>query len=104
MPARIFVSAPLPAAAATRLAAAGEVVVGAAGEGTSGDAFTEGAASFDAIVSMLTDRIDDALLATAPRVRVVANVAVGVYNIDLEACRARGVAVTNTPGVLSEAT
>ena len=58
----------------------------------------------DAWVTLLTDTIDAARLATAPRLRVVANVAVGVDNVDLAACRARGVVVTNTPGVLTEAT
>jgi glyoxylate reductase len=53
---------------------------------------------------LLTDRIDAALLAAAPRLRVVANMAVGYDNIDVEACTRRGVLVTNTPGVLTETT
>jgi glyoxylate reductase len=55
-------------------------------------------------VTVVTDRVDDALLSRAPRVRVVANVAVGYDNIDLRACAPRGIVVTNTPGVLTEAT
>jgi len=101
---RIFVSAPLPGDAVERLRAVGEVVIGDVNEGIAGSAFSAVAGEIDAIVSMLTDRIDASLLARAPRLRVVANVAVGVDNIDLAACRARGVVVTNTPGVLSEAT
>ena len=62
------------------------------------------AADKDALVTLLTDKVDDALLAAAPRVKIVANVAVGYDNIDLEACRKRGVTVTNTPGVLTAAT
>jgi glyoxylate reductase len=62
------------------------------------------AASADAIVATLSDRIDEELLARAPRLRVVANHAVGVDNIDLRACRARGVRATNTPDVLTDAT
>jgi glyoxylate reductase len=58
----------------------------------------------DALVCLLTLRVDDALLARAPKLRVVGNVAVGVDNIDLDACRARGVAVVNTPDVLTRAT
>lgn len=58
----------------------------------------------DALVSLLTSKIDARLLDAAPRLRVVANHAVGCDNVDLEACRARGVVVTNTPGVLTEAT
>jgi glyoxylate reductase len=101
---RIFVSAPLPGDDVARLAEPFEVVVGATGEGVYGEAFASGAATFDALLTLLTDRVDAGLLARAPNVRVVANVAVGVDNIDLDACRARGVVVTNTPGVLTEAT
>jgi len=58
----------------------------------------------DALVSLLLDRIDAALLARAPKLRVVANCAVGYDNVDLAAATAAGVAVTNTPDVLTEAT
>src|SRR4051812_29011406 len=58
-----------------------------------------------AVVCTLTDRIDAAVLdAAGPRLRVVANVAVGYDNIDVPAARERGVVVTNTPGVLDGAT
>ncbi|MDR7520229.1 MAG: D-glycerate dehydrogenase [Armatimonadota bacterium] len=60
------------------------------------------AAPCDGLLSLLTDRIDGALLDAAPRVRVVSNYAVGYDNIDVEAATARGVVVTNTPGVLTE--
>jgi glyoxylate reductase len=58
----------------------------------------------DAVVCLLLDRIDAALLARAPRLRVVANCAVGIDNVDLAAATAAGVCVTNTPDVLTEAT
>lgn len=58
----------------------------------------------EGVVALLTDRIDSAFLERAPKLKVVANVAVGVDNIDLAACKARGVVVTNTPDVLTEAT
>ncbi|MFN0154376.1 MAG: 2-hydroxyacid dehydrogenase [Gaiella sp.] len=59
----------------------------------------------DAVVALLHDRIDGAFLAAAGKnLKVVANVAVGYNNIDVEACRARGVVATNTPGVLTDAT
>jgi glyoxylate reductase len=65
----------------------------------------EAAGDVDAIVCLLTDRIDaDVLAAGAPRLQVVATVAVGYDNIDLEAAAANGVAVCNTPGVLDETT
>ena len=54
---------------------------------------------------MLTDRVDDELLdAAGPQLRIVADYAVGVDNIDLEACRRRGIVVSNTPDVLTETT
>lgn len=62
-------------------------------------------AGADAIVTMLHDRVDAALLdAAGPQLRVVANVAVGYDNVDVPACTERGVRFTNTPGVLTDAT
>jgi len=58
----------------------------------------------DALYCMLTDRIDADLLDSSPGLRVVSNMAVGLDNIDLRACTARGVVVGHTPGVLTEAT
>ena len=59
----------------------------------------------DALVCLLTEKIDPELLeAAGPSLRIAANVAVGFDNIDVAACTARGVAVTNTPGVLDETT
>ena len=56
------------------------------------------------LISVLTDRIDEALLDAAPDLRIVANIAVGYDNIDVRAAAGRGVVVTNTPDVLTEAT
>ena len=58
----------------------------------------------DGLICLLTEKIDDELLAAAPRLRSVANIAVGFDNIDLEVCTRRGVAVSNTPGVLDDTT
>ena len=58
----------------------------------------------DGVITMITDRVDEELLAAAPRLRVVSNCAVGYDNIDVSAARRRGVMVTHTPGVLTEAT
>ncbi|MFQ5864735.1 MAG: 2-hydroxyacid dehydrogenase [bacterium] len=59
----------------------------------------------DALLTLLTDTIDAELLdAAGPQLRMVANMAVGFDNIDLAAATARGVMVTNTPGVLTDAT
>jgi glyoxylate reductase len=61
-------------------------------------------ADCEGLVSLLTDKIDAAFLEKAPRLRVVSNFAVGFNNIDVAACTARGIAVGNTPGVLTDAT
>ena len=62
-------------------------------------------AGADAIVSLLTEKIDAELLdAAGKQLRSVSNVAVGYNNIDVPACRERNVLVTNTPGVLTDAT
>lgn len=59
----------------------------------------------DGLMLMLTDRVDDELLdAAGSQLRIVADYAVGIDNIDLEACRRRAVVVSNTPGVLTETT
>lgn len=74
------------------------------GPGLASEAFAACRERAAAAVTLLTDRVDEALLATAPALRLVANVAVGVDNVDLVACATRGVIVTNTPDVLTEAT
>ncbi|HWU23320.1 MAG TPA: D-glycerate dehydrogenase [Nocardioides sp.] len=62
-------------------------------------------AGCDAVIARLTDRVDAELLdAAGPQLKVVANFAVGFDNVDLEAARARGVRITNTPGTLDGAT
>jgi glyoxylate reductase len=99
------VTAALPGRAPEMLAAAGEVRSGPdAGRMDRGDlrALVEGV---DVAVTMLYDRVDDELLdAAGPGLRGVCNVAVGFDNVDLAACARRGIVVTNTPGVLDDAT
>lgn len=58
----------------------------------------------DAVLTMLTERVDEELLRRAKKLRIVANMAVGYDNIDVAACKSQGVTVTNTPDVLTEAT
>jgi glyoxylate reductase len=58
----------------------------------------------DALVCLLRDRVDAAAMDAAPRLRVIANVAVGYDNVDVAAATARGICVANTPDVLTEAT
>jgi glyoxylate reductase len=58
----------------------------------------------EGLVCLLTEKINEELLRAAPKLRIVANVAVGYDNIEVDACTRRGVAATNTPGVLDETT
>lgn len=58
----------------------------------------------EALLSLLTTTVDVALLDRAPRLRVVANAVVGYDNVDVDECARRGIAVTNTPDVLTDAT
>src|SRR5256885_4273661 len=58
----------------------------------------------EGLLSLLTERIDGAVMDAAPRLRVISNYAVGFNNIDVPAATARGIAVGNTPGVLTDAT
>lgn len=58
----------------------------------------------DAVICTLADHIDDSLLSHATKLKIVANYAVGYNNIDLSAAAQRGIVVTNTPDVLTDAT
>jgi glyoxylate reductase len=58
----------------------------------------------EGLVCLLTERVGEELIRVAPKLRIVANVAVGYDNVDVPACTKRGVMVTNTPGVLDETT
>lgn len=58
----------------------------------------------EGLVCLLTEKVNEELLAAAPKLRIAANVAVGFDNIDVAACSKRGVVATNTPGVLDETT
>jgi glyoxylate reductase len=68
------------------------------------DVLLRASAPCDGIISLLTDKIDGAFLDACPNVKVVSNYAVGFDNIDVDAATARGVVITNTPGVLTETT
>ena len=58
----------------------------------------------DAVICTLTDRIDAAVLSQAAHLKIIANFAVGYNNIDVASARDRGIVVTNTPDVLTDAT
>jgi glyoxylate reductase len=102
--AKILVAAPLVGDHVASLERDFDVETTDRGTGLTQDELAARVVDKDALLAVLTLRIDAALLGRAPSLRVVANHAVGVDNVDLDACRARNVVVTNTPGVLTEAT
>jgi len=102
---RIAVTRRVPQPALDRLSAAAAVWVSPHDRPLSAPELHEAIAGVDAVMTLLHDRVDDAFLdAAGPQLRCVSNVAVGYDNIDVDACTRRGVQVTNTPGVLTEAT
>ncbi len=102
---RVFVTLPLPAAGLDLLRRHFEVVVMEA-EGMPPDQLKRHLAEADpiGIVGMVNVPITEEIMAAAPRLKCVANYAVGYNNVDVAAATRRGVLVTNTPGVLTEAT
>lgn len=102
---RIAVTGRIPDAGFELLHEAGDVVAWDSLDVPSVEQVHEMVAGADAVLTLLTTKVDDAFLdAAGPQLKVVANVAVGYNNIDVAACAARGVVCTNTPGVLTEAT
>jgi glyoxylate reductase len=102
---QVFVTRALPGDALGRLEAAGHVVEVHPGDLPPTRAqLRAGVANADGLLSMLTERIDQDVLDHAPRLRVVANYAVGSDNIDHDAAEGAGIAVTTTPDVLTDAT
>ena len=103
--ARIVVTRRIPETALDLLRAAGEVWLSPHDRPLQPAELHAAVAGADSVVTLLHDRVDDPFLdAAGPGLKVVANVAVGFNNIDVAACASRGVVVTNTPGVLTEAT
>ncbi len=80
------------------------LVVGQVDQSPTSDELRHGFAEADAVICTLSDRVDAALLAQAAKLKVLANYAVGYNNIDVPAATLRGVTVTNTPDVLTDAT
>jgi len=102
---RIVVTRRLPEAVEARLAETFDAALNPTDDPMSAESLAEAMRSADGLLPAVSDRIDAALIATpGRRVQIVANFAVGVNNIDLDAARAAGLVVTNTPGVLTDAT
>jgi glyoxylate reductase len=102
--ARIFVTRALPFDALDRLRATHDVGEWPGEMPPSADELRACVADAEGLLSLVTDRVDASLLDAAPRLRAIANMAVGTDNIDVEAAAARGIPVGNTPDVLTDAT
>jgi lactate dehydrogenase-like 2-hydroxyacid dehydrogenase len=99
-----FVTRALPGGAIDRLAREHDVEVWPERTAPPADALRARAAGADALLTLLTDRVDRDLLDAAPSLRAIANYAVGTDNVDLDAATERGIPVGNTPDVLTETT
>ncbi len=102
--ARCFVTRSLPGPALDRLRAEHEVEVWPERLPPSYEELSARAAGVEGLLTLLTDRVDAALIEHCPLLRVISNYAVGYDNIDIDAAAAREIAVGNTPDVLTEAT
>jgi glyoxylate reductase len=102
--ATVFVTRALPGDALQRLRASHEVTVWDGALPPPPAQLREAVADAEGLLCLLTDRVDAALLDAAPRLRAIANYAVGTDNIDLAEATARGIGVGVTPDVLTEAT
>ncbi len=102
--ARCYVTRQLPGPALDRLRSVHDVDVWPGRLPPSRDELLGRAADAEGLLSLLTDRLDAEAIAHLPRLRAIANYAVGYDNIDLAAAAARGIPVGNTPDVLTDAT
>ena len=101
---RALVTRKLPSSVIAKLEAVCDVDLYTGTKAISREQLLQRVKGIDALVCLLTDAVDTVLLdAAGPQLKIVANVAVGYNNIDVPACRARGVVVTNTPDVLTNA-
>ena len=104
MPPRLLLTHPLPANVEALVGDAAELVVLDVPKADRADAIRTAAPEADALITLLSDRVDRALLESCDHLRVVANYAVGFDNVDLVCAHERGVWVTTTPDVLTDAT
>jgi len=98
----ILVTRRLPSAVLKKLESAGSLDLYTGDAAIPAGELRARVADKDALVSLLTDAIDRSVIDAAPKLKIVANVAVGYNNIDIPYARSKGVAVTHTPDVLTE--
>jgi len=101
---KIYVTRHLPEAAWDELAAACDVEIWDEEFPPPYELITQQIKDKDGLICLLTDQIDANLMDQAPKLKVISQVAVGYDNIDIAAAAERGIAVGNTPGVLTDAT
>jgi lactate dehydrogenase-like 2-hydroxyacid dehydrogenase len=102
---RVFVARRIPDEGLAIVTAACDAVVWPEELPPPRDDLLRAVAGCDGVLTLLTDRVDGEFLdAAGPQLKVVSNYAVGFDNVDVPACTARGIAVGNTPGVLTETT
>jgi lactate dehydrogenase-like 2-hydroxyacid dehydrogenase len=102
---RVIVTRRWPQEVEARLQELFEVTLNAADEPMSQAALRQAFTDYDAVFPTVTDRIDAEVMSAEPlRAKLIGNFGVGFNNIDVEAAKARGLAVTNTPEVLTDAT
>ena len=101
---KVFVSRALPGDALRRAAELVAVDIWPEATPPPPEVLREKARDKDGLLVLLTDPVDERLLAEAPSLKVVSNYAVGFDNVDVAACTARGIPVGNTPDVLTETT
>jgi glyoxylate reductase len=102
--ARVFVTRRLPGTAVGRLSHEHEVDLWPGADPPPRADLLERTAEAEGLLSLLTDPVDAGLIGAAPKLKAIANYAVGTDNIDLAAATARGIPVGNTPDVLTETT
>src|SRR5207237_283010 len=100
----VVLTAAFPAVARQLLAGEFDVIEHPTEHGRSEDDMIAILAEADAAITLLSDPLTRRVLASNPHLRIVANFAVGYNNVDVDAARELGITVTNTPGVLTEAT
>jgi glyoxylate reductase len=99
----VLVTRRLPSSVINKLKSAAEVDLYAGETAIAAQELRGRLADKDALVCLLTDPIDRDTIDAGPKLKVIANVAVGYNNIDVAYARSKGIAVTNTPDVLTEA-
>ncbi|PKN79966.1 MAG: D-glycerate dehydrogenase [Candidatus Cloacimonetes bacterium HGW-Cloacimonetes-1] len=101
---KALITRALPDAAQQKLSEVFDLVINPHDRALTHDEIILQIADCDALICLLTDTIDKAVIDAAPRLKAICNYAVGYNNIDVEYATAKGIVVCNTPGVLTEST